>query len=158
MAVVGRGCRLLTLYINPKHFRQGDRDWAFLASLLRWVRHNAATLQHTELILGEPFQREPYGYAHFAGHRGILSLRNARKVFFEEEMGHLVIAQDLMTQAVTVTPAESLRSALKKFLDFEYGQLVVVDYQDERRILGLLSHEDIIQAYNEEVSRRKLPQ
>ena len=89
---------------------------------------------------------------------GILSLRNARKVLFEEEMGHLVIAQDLMTQAVTVTPAESLRSALKKFLDFEYGQIVVVDYQDERKILGLLCHEDIIQSYNEEVGRRKHPQ
>ena len=86
---------------------------------------------------------------------GILSLSNARKVFFEEEMGHLVIAQDLMTPAVTVTPAESLRSALKKCLDYEYGQLFVVDYQDERRILGLLSHEDIIQAYNKEIGCRK---
>jgi len=87
---------------------------------------------------------------------GILSLRNARKVLFEEEMGHFVIAQDLMTPAVTVTPAESLRSAMKKFLDFDYGQIIVVDYQDEKKIIGLLSHEDIIQSYNQEVIRRKL--
>ncbi len=87
---------------------------------------------------------------------GIISLRNARKVLFEEEMGHLLIAQDLMTPAVTVTPAESMRSALKKFLDSDYGQLIVVDYQDERKILGLISHEDIIQSYNEEIARRKL--
>jgi hypothetical protein len=76
MAVVARGCRLLTLYIDPKHFRNGQADWAFLASLLKWVRHNAQTLSRTELLGGDPFQREPYGYAHFAGGRGILSLRN----------------------------------------------------------------------------------
>jgi len=87
---------------------------------------------------------------------GILALSVARKVLFEEDMGHLVIAQDLMTPAVTVTPAESLRSALKKFLDTKYAQITVVDYQNEKKILGLLSHEDIIQAYNQEVRRRKL--
>ena len=76
MMVLGRGCRLLTLYINPAHFRNGDRDWAFLASILKWVRHNAETLQQTELILGDPMNREPYGYAHFDGPRGILALRN----------------------------------------------------------------------------------
>ena len=76
MAVLGRGCRLLTLYINPKFFKSPDRDWAFLASILKWVRHNGATLAHTELILGDPMKREPYGYAHFAGQRGIIALRN----------------------------------------------------------------------------------
>ncbi len=74
--VVGRGCRLLTLYINPECFTKGRQDWAFLASLLRWTRHNAAILANTELILGDPFQREPYGYAHWRDGRGILALRN----------------------------------------------------------------------------------
>lgn len=76
IAVVGRGCRLLTLYINPKCFTKGDRDWAFLASVLKWTRHNAATLGHTTLIGGDPLKREWYGYAHFAGQRGIICLRN----------------------------------------------------------------------------------
>lgn len=76
IAVVGRGCRLLTLYINPKFFLKGDRDWAFLASVLKWTRHNAPTLGHTTLIGGDPFKREWYGYAHFAANRGIICLRN----------------------------------------------------------------------------------
>jgi sugar phosphate isomerase/epimerase len=76
MIVAGRGCRLLTLYIDPKFFVKGDRDWAFLASLLRWVRHNARTLQQITPILGDPMRREPYGYAHFHRERGILALRN----------------------------------------------------------------------------------
>lgn len=76
MIVLGRGCRLLTLYINPACFQKGDRDWAFLASILKWVRHNAGTLDNTELILGDPLAREPYGYAHFVGTRGIVAVRN----------------------------------------------------------------------------------
>jgi len=75
IAVVGRGCRLLTLYINPKFF-DDDRDWAFLASVLKWTRHNAATLGHTTPIGGDPLRRQWYGYAHFAGKRGIVLLRN----------------------------------------------------------------------------------
>jgi len=76
MIVVGRGCRLLTLYIDPKNLKGGDRDWEFLARLLKWVRHHAATLQRTELVLGDPFRREPYGYAHFRDSQGVLVLRN----------------------------------------------------------------------------------
>jgi len=76
MAVVGRGCRLLTLYINPKLFTKGDRDWAFLASVLKWTRHHGRTMERTALIGGDPFQREWYGYAHFGGVHGIIALRN----------------------------------------------------------------------------------
>jgi hypothetical protein len=74
--VVGRGARLLTLYINPGCFLHGDRDWEFLGRLLQWVRFHAATLEHTALVLGDPLRGEPYGYAHFLGVRGILALRN----------------------------------------------------------------------------------
>jgi hypothetical protein len=76
MIVLGRGCRLLTLYIDPKMFRKGDRDWAFLASILKWARHNTVTLANTELVLGDPMKRAPYGYAHFTADRGIIALRN----------------------------------------------------------------------------------
>lgn len=86
---------------------------------------------------------------------GIISLRNARSVLFENEMGGLLIAEDLMTQPVTVVPSESLHSALKKFLEFNYGQLPVVDTRDEKQILGILSHEDIIEAYRREIMKIK---
>ncbi|NLF08739.1 MAG: hypothetical protein GX594_12285 [Pirellulaceae bacterium] len=77
MAVLGRGCRLLTLYINPECFKRGGRDWAFLASILKWARHNGATLHNNcAMILGEPMKRQPYGYAHFNERHGIVSLRN----------------------------------------------------------------------------------
>ncbi len=97
MAVVGRGCRLLTLYINPKHFRHGDRDWAFLAALLKWTRHNAATLGHTKLIGGDPLKREWYGYAHFLGIRGIIALRNP---FIEPQTVKLTLDESLGWRAI----------------------------------------------------------
>ena len=68
MIVLGRGCRLLTLYVNPACFQQGDRDWAFLASILEVGAAQRRTLHDTQLILGDPLEREPYGYAHFRRH------------------------------------------------------------------------------------------
>jgi len=91
-AVVGRGCQLLTLYIKPDCFRQGERDWAFLASLLKWTRHNASTLAHTQLIGGDPFKREAYGFAHFDGSHGIISLRNP---FIEPQTVKLTLDETL---------------------------------------------------------------
>ena len=76
MMVAGRGNRLLTFYMNPAKFPNPDRDWPFLAGMIQWARHNAATLARTEMILGDPYRMEAYGYAHFLGGRGILALRN----------------------------------------------------------------------------------
>jgi len=86
---------------------------------------------------------------------GIISLQNIRPLFFENDISPMLIAQDLMTPAVSVTPAENLKSALKKFIDNDYTQIPVVDFRDERRILGFLSHEDLIDAYNREIGKRK---
>jgi hypothetical protein len=76
MMVAGRGNRLLTFYMNPALFPNPPKDWAFLAGMIQWARHNASTLARTEMILGDPYRREPYGYAHFVGQRGVLAVRN----------------------------------------------------------------------------------
>jgi hypothetical protein len=76
MMVAGRGNRLLTFYMNPALFPNPPKDWAFLAGMIQWARHNAPTLARTEMILGDPYRMEAYGYAHFRGRRGILALRN----------------------------------------------------------------------------------
>jgi hypothetical protein len=76
MMVAGRGDRLLTFYMNPAQFPDPPRDWAFLAGMIQWARHNGPTLARSEMILGDPYRREPYGYAHFLGRRGILAIRN----------------------------------------------------------------------------------
>ncbi len=87
---------------------------------------------------------------------GVISFRNIRSILFEEELHEMVIAADLMTDLVTVTPQESLYSALEKFIKSDYGTLLVVDEKDPNKIVGLLRHEDLISAYNREVLRRRL--
>lgn len=86
---------------------------------------------------------------------GIISRPNVHSVLFAEELDRALIARDLMVPPVVVTPNESLHSALQKFVTSGYGQLPVVDEQEHRHIVGLFSHEDLIEAYNRELLRRQ---
>ena len=87
VAVVMRGGEFLPLYLNPKYM--GGRRWEMLAGLLQWSRKNSGILGETEPLLpiswqnGQcpriadvPMPREPYGYIHCKGNRGLVLLRN----------------------------------------------------------------------------------
>ncbi len=87
---------------------------------------------------------------------GILSLKNIRSVLFEETVKDLLVAEDLMTDFRAVTLEENLYSALKKFIESNYGQIPVVSEKEPDRVLGMLSHEDVINAYNRTIMARKL--
>ncbi|UCE17706.1 MAG: chloride channel protein [Gemmatimonadota bacterium] len=89
--------------------------------------------------------------------RGIISLRDIRTIFLENGLHELVIAADLMTRLVVVTPDEDLYSANLKFIESDYGMIPVVDPQIKDKVLGYLTHEDLIGAYNREMVRRKFP-
>jgi len=140
IAVVGRGCRLLTLYVNPKFF-DDDRDWAFLASVLKWTRHNAATLGHTTLIGGEPLRRQWYGYAHFAGPRGIICLRNP---FIEPQRVSLRLdesvgwSRDEANGAFVAAVVYPRREALKAGL--AYGSALDLTLQGYETMLVQVAH------------------
>jgi len=83
-----RGHRFLPLYINPKYM--DERRWQDLADFLKWARANEARFGETEVLLPPAWQdgrcpridgkapapREPYGYAHWSGDRGLIALRN----------------------------------------------------------------------------------
>ncbi len=87
---------------------------------------------------------------------GLIALDDVRSVLFEEGMDQLLIARDFMSKAVTVTPAESLKSALKKFIQYNYSQIPVIDIRNENRIIGILSHEDVIATYNKKIRHLKM--
>jgi CIC family chloride channel protein len=87
---------------------------------------------------------------------GILSLKHIRSVLFEETVKDLLVAEDLMTDFRAVTLEENLYSALKKFIESNYGQIPVVSEKEPDRVLGMLSHEDVINAYNRTIMARKL--
>lgn len=50
--------------------------WEYLGQGLRWGRAHWNILSNTQMILGNPSKFEIYGYSHFRGTRGIISLRN----------------------------------------------------------------------------------
>jgi len=83
-----RGHMFMPAYVNPS-VMDGPR-WKTLADLLKWARANSGRLGETRPLLpeswlngkcprftnSETMPREPYGYAHWSGGRGLIVLRN----------------------------------------------------------------------------------
>lgn len=88
---------------------------------------------------------------------GILSLQDFREIAYEEGLEDLVVAGELATRdVITVFPDESLRDALGKIGVRNFEHLPVVSREDPRRILGMLSRRDIVNAYNKALIDRSL--
>jgi len=80
---------------------------------------------------------------------GIVTFQDFKGVLFEEELGHLVVAKELSTtNVVTITKNEDLNSALKRIVFKNIEQLPVVDEDNPRKLIGILSRRDIFAAYN----------
>jgi hypothetical protein len=70
----GRGVSMYELYISPDIISEGE--WNTLASSITWAKDRFPILSTSSMIGGNPMKREPYGYAHFNGKRGIIAARN----------------------------------------------------------------------------------
>jgi len=82
---------------------------------------------------------------------GIISFRDIRPVFFEEQLGPLVVAKEVATSpVVTVTQLEDVETALRKMGQTGVSQLPVVDQHNPRRVIGVIHEKDITAAYNRE--------
>ncbi len=70
-----RGITMYELYISPDLLT--DAEWNAIAGAIKWAKDRFSILSsYTEMIGGDPGKGEAYGYTHFKGHRGILTLRN----------------------------------------------------------------------------------
>ncbi len=88
---------------------------------------------------------------------GILTFQDFKDVLYEEDLGTLVVAQEISTtKVITVTKSENLDTALKKIGFKNIEQLPVVDENDPRHIIGILSRRDIFAAYNKALIDRTL--
>jgi CIC family chloride channel protein len=87
---------------------------------------------------------------------GIVSLTDMRKVLLERDLHQFLIAKDIATEGVlTVTPGDSLKTALRKMTEAEIRELPVVSDEDSRRVVSMLSRKDIIRTYHDEIERHK---
>ena len=88
---------------------------------------------------------------------GIITIEDFKEVLFEEELGHLVVVKELLTtNVITITENEDLGSALKKIGFKNIEQLPVVEENNPRKIIGILSRRDIFTAYNKALIDRSL--
>ncbi len=87
---------------------------------------------------------------------GIVSLANVRSVVAEGEFLSYMLVTDAMSPLKTISPQHDLRRALKIALACGCQELPVVDQDQPRRVLGMLSQQQIFAAYNAELLRRRL--
>jgi hypothetical protein len=70
----GRGRFFVPTYLDPKYMT--DEDWRIYAGMLKWARRNVELLRNTKVLSSRVEIGEPYAYAHWQGHRGIVAVRN----------------------------------------------------------------------------------
>ena len=83
---------------------------------------------------------------------GILSFHMIREMIFEEDLGDLVVANDLKVHSVkTLTPDNNLNQAMELFAVLDVEQLPVVRKDDTKRVIGMVNRGEVVAAYNREV-------
>jgi CIC family chloride channel protein len=84
---------------------------------------------------------------------GTLSFAALRATLVEENLGPLVVGADLADPNVpTLTPTQSLADAFRLMESEGLEDVPVVDANDPRRVVGMLSRADVIGAYNRTVA------
>ncbi|GAB4372453.1 MAG: chloride channel protein [Acidobacteriota bacterium] len=70
-----------------------------------------------------------------------------------DSIGRLLVAQDMMVAAITISENETLDAAVRRMIRHQLGELVVVAESDPERVVGLLSRAQIVAAYDREILR-----
>jgi CIC family chloride channel protein len=87
---------------------------------------------------------------------GIFSETDVRGYLFDETIWKLAVARDVMTsKIVSVTLADDLNTALRRFTATEIDELPVVEPEDRTRLLGMLRHKELIVAYNRRLAEHQ---
>jgi CIC family chloride channel protein len=82
---------------------------------------------------------------------GLVDTRELQIVASRPEVGSLIVASEIAHPPISVTPDASLLSAVKKLVGARYEELVVVDRDDPDRVIGTMSRNDLVTAYNHEI-------
>ncbi|MFQ5722492.1 MAG: alpha-galactosidase, partial [Candidatus Aminicenantales bacterium] len=69
-----RGISMWELYISPDFLT--EKQWDILAGAIRWAKDRFPLLCSTEMVGGDPDERQAYGYVHFSGEYGLIAVRN----------------------------------------------------------------------------------
>ncbi|MBW1722723.1 MAG: chloride channel protein [Deltaproteobacteria bacterium] len=88
---------------------------------------------------------------------GILSFLDYHDVVYDEDLRDLVVAKELATpDVVTVSLDDNLYDALELITSRDFSILPVVDPNDPKRILGVITRRDIVGAYDKAVIKKSV--
>jgi CIC family chloride channel protein len=81
------------------------------------------------------------------GLRGIITLKGVRQALLDNDLADLLIAGDLLLEVPAVKEEDPLTVAIQKMKLFEIENIPVVSPDHEGRLVGIITHRDIIHAY-----------
>jgi CIC family chloride channel protein len=113
------------------------------------------------LDLIRAFKTEDVSYLHVVdGNKdltGIISFRDIRPLFQEEQLHLLVVAKDVATTNLkTVTRQDSILKALQIMGDLGISQLPVLGGENGKKVIGTLRDKDVIAAYDKAIIRHEI--
>lgn len=79
---------------------------------------------------------------------GVISLRQVRQAIVSHELTELLIADDVIAEVPVVTEDDPVSFAMQKIEEYDLETIPVVKSEKNRSVTGVLTHRDIIQAYN----------
>ncbi|MBN2298050.1 MAG: chloride channel protein [Deltaproteobacteria bacterium] len=86
---------------------------------------------------------------------GIFDIHDVRRILTDEFLPHLVIARDIAVEdVISVRPGDDLKTALMKFTIKNLEELPVVDPDNPKKVIGMITRRHLINAYNQELSAK----
>jgi len=62
----------------------------------------------------------------------------------------------LSKNVIVLTPNDNLNTAIEKFTTKDIGELPVVDFHNQRKVIGMLKRGDVMAAYNKALLKRRI--
>jgi CIC family chloride channel protein len=88
---------------------------------------------------------------------GAVPLSAIRQLLLDQDaLRHVLIAEDLIRECPTLTEEEDLDTAMQILGNADLDEIAVVDGANPRRLVGTLTSQSLIDAYNAEALRRDL--
>jgi CIC family chloride channel protein len=89
---------------------------------------------------------------------GIMSMTDLRQAMADKELHHLLLAKDIaMGGVMTVTMDDTLNEALRLMAVLDVRELPVVNGDNQKRVISIVSRKDITRAYHQEMERARKP-
>ena len=120
-----------------------------LASLSALLRESETRIAHRVIT-----RARERGFGPYVPSLEAAWLASVRAYVYDEELGMLAIAADCESPFVAVTREDSLAVTLERMATAHYQQLPVVDHPGGQ-LVGLISYDDLLQAYSSELQTRR---